>query len=409
MIYELRKKFILVSALSVLIVFAVIYGAIFVTSSIQLDQTMDTLTDAIASNGGRFPAFFPGARSVFLGRWDWEVITEETPFSTRFFTVWLDEDGSILTVNTDSIASITEAQAQEYTEAAQRHSAGKGWVEEYRYRRFEAKGGTAIVFVNGAMNRMMSQRFLLTALAVLIGSGLVIVALFVLLSKRIVRPAAESYQKQKQFITDAGHELKTPLTLILSNLDIVESEVGKNEWIEDIRGEGERMGLLISQLITLSRMDELPKAAHTARFSFSAAAADTVSEFRPLAEARGKSLSAAVEEDIFCKGSEEELRRLVSILLDNAVKYCDEGGAIHLSLCRKRHPILTVENTCREVDRLELDRLFDRFYRGDKARTFSGSFGIGLSIARSIVQSHRGEITAYKGEGIIGFRAEIRT
>ncbi len=407
MIYSLRRKFILISAISVLAVFAVIYGVIFVTSCIQLDRTMDTLTEAIATGGGRFPEL-AAVRPLLRGWLDAGVITEETPFSTRFFTVWLDKEGHILRVDTDAISSITEAQTQPYAEAALKNGNPRGWVEDYRYRVFAAGEDTAIVFVNGAMNRTLSRRFLLTALAVLAGSGLVILGLVVLLSGRAVRPAAESYQKQKQFITDAGHELKTPLTLILSNLDIVEAEVGKNEWIEDIRGEGERMGLLIGQLITLSRMDELPKATHTTRFSLSAAVADTVSEFRPLAEARGKALSAAVGEEIFYRGSEEELRRLVSILLDNAVKYCDEGGEIQVALAQRRRVVLTVENSCREVESLELEKLFHRFYRGDKARTFSGSFGIGLSIAQAIARNHHGEITAYKKEGVIGFRVELK-
>lgn len=407
MIYSLRRKFILISAISVLAVFAVIYGVIFVTSCIQLDRTMDTLTEAIATGGGRFPEL-AAVRPLLRGWLDAGVITEETPFSTRFFTVWLDKEGHILRVDTDAISSITETQTQPYAEAALKNGTPRGWVEDYRYRVFAAGKDTAIVFVNGAMNRTLSRRFLLTALAVLAGSGLVILGLVVLLSGRAVRPAAESYQKQKQFITDAGHELKTPLTLILSNLDIVEAEVGKNEWIEDIRGEGERMGLLIGQLITLSRMDELPKATHTTRFSLSAAVADTVSEFRPLAEARGKALSAAVGEEIFYRGSEEELRRLVSILLDNAVKYCDEGGEIQVALTQRRRVVLTVENNCRGVESLELEKLFHRFYRGDKARTFSGSFGIGLSIAQAIARNHHGEITAYKREGVIGFRMELK-
>lgn len=407
MIYSLRRKFIRISAISVLAVFAVIYGVIFVTGGIQLDRTMDTLTEAIATGGGRFPEL-AAVRPLLRGWLDAGVITEETPFSTRFFTVWLDGEGRILRVDTDAISSITEAQTQPYAEAALNSGAPRGWVEDYRYRVFAAGEETAIVFVNGAMNRTLSRRFLLTVLAVLAGSGLVILGLVVLLSGRAVRPAAESYQKQKQFVTDAGHELKTPLTLILSNLDIVEAEVGENEWLADIRGEGERMRLLIGQLIALSRMDELPEVTVCQRFSLTAAVSDTVSEFRPLAEARGKSLRLDCQPEVDCKGDEGAVRRLVSILLDNAVKYCDEGGEIRAALTRRRRAVLTVENSYREVETLELEKLFRRFYRGDRARTFSGSFGIGLSIAQAIARNHHGEITAYKREGVIGFRVEMK-
>ena len=265
-----------------------------------------------------------------------------------------------------------------------------------------------MAFVNGTMNRSMSGRLLLTAFLVLLGSAFLILALIVVISKRVVRPVAESYDKQKQFITDANHELKTPLTLILSNLDIVEADVGKNEWLDDIRSESERMGLLINQMVTLCRMDESDTPLALADVDLSSVIGDTVSEFEALAADRKKRLSAVIEPGVHCRGDEALLRRLASILLDNAVKYCDTEGEIRVSLRSRHHPVLTVENTYADVDQLELDRLFDRFYRADKARTFTGSFGIGLSIAQSIARKHRGTLSVYKKEGVIGFRAELK-
>ena len=264
------------------------------------------------------------------------------------------------------------------------------------------------MFVNGSTHMAMTGRLVVTAFLVLLGSGALILALTILLSKRVVRPVAESYEKQRQFITDANHELKTPLTLILSNLDIVEEEVGKNEWLEDIRTEGERMGKMINQLVTLSRMKESQKGMVFASFDLSAAVADTVSDFQHLAVEEEKNLSVLVQPGITCQGDEGLIRRLVSILMDNALKYCDPGGEIRVTLTKKRHPVLTVENTYREKDFLELDKLFDRFYRGDKARTWSGSFGVGLSIAKSIVQNHHGTIKAYSCQDGVGFRAELK-
>ena len=229
-----------------------------------------------------------------------------------------------------------------------------------------------------------------------------------LFSKRVLRPVADSYEKQKQFITDANHELKTPLTLILSNLDIVESEMGKSEWLDDIRSEGERMGLLINQMVTLSRMDESENQLLSARFDLTNVVTDAVAEFQPLADERGLSLWVKLEPGLQYQGDKELIHRLVAILMDNAVKYCDPDGTIRVELFRRRHPVLLVENDYAAVDSLQLDRLFDRFYRADKARTFSGSFGVGLSIARSILRSHHGSISAYRREGIIGFRADLK-
>ena len=409
MIFTLRKKFILINAVSVLLVFTGIFLFQAVSGVMQMNRILDTLTDAIASNNGVFPAFQPSGRSPLS---DWlayeDVITEETRFSTRFFTVRLDENGQVTEMNMNAVSAISEEEVADFAARAAAEGGERGWVSDYRYKAVPGETGTMFVFVNGNMQQNMTFRQLFTAFLVLLGSALLILMLTVLISRRAVRPVAESYEKQKQFITDANHELKTPLTLILSNLDIVESEFGHSEWLDDIRSEGERMGLLINQLVTLSRMDESEGRVEASLFDLSAAAADTVSEFQPLAAGHGRTLTAAIEPGIMYQGDEALIRRLVSILLDNAVKYCDEGGSIRLELRQRRRPVLTVENSCAGVDALELERLFDRFYRADKARTFSGSFGVGLSIARSIARNHHSAIHAYKREGVIGFRVELK-
>ncbi|GFI09115.1 sensor kinase CusS [Lachnospiraceae bacterium] len=409
MIYSLRRKFILISTISVFSVLIVIFAVMYVMNHMQLNHTMDTLADAIVSNDGVFPRHDKGGRPFPSGGAPhMDIITKETPFSTRFFTVWLGADHQIVKVNVESVFSITEAESQEYVDHALGKKCERGWVSDYRFCVFQSGNQTAIVFVNGEMNRMMSNRFLLTALLTLVGSGMAVLLLIISISKRAVYPAAESYEKQRQFITDANHELKTPLTLILSDLDIVESEVGKNEWLDDMRSEGERMRTLINQLVTLSRMDEDQANLSIAPFDLSGAVLDTVSEFQSLAEERKKHLTAKAEPSVEYCGDEGLIRRLLTILLDNAVKYCDEGGSIEVMLYRKRRPVIKVENTYGNVDSLKLDRLFDRFYRGDKSRSFDGSFGVGLSIARAIAKNHHGDIAAYKKEQTIGFKVELK-
>ena len=216
---------------------------------------------------------------------------------------------------------------------------------------------------------------------------------------------AESYEKQKQFITDANHELKTPLTLVMTNLDILEAEIGENEWLSDIRSEGERMSALVNQLVVLSRMDEEKTNPQMQQFCLSEMIMDVVSEFQLLAQDRGKVMTAQVDSGVNYTGDEEAVRRVISILLDNAVKYCDDGGEIELRLERKKHPVLYVENAYANVGETEFGKLFDRFYRADRARTFTGGFGVGLSIARAIVTQHKGEISAYKKDaGHIAFK-----
>ena len=402
MIGSLRRKFIRISAISIFLVFAGIFLLLFISAKVPMNRLMDELTDTIVANGGSFPEFDPSEQHLP------EFINAETQYSTRFFTVWLDDAQQITRINMDSVSAISESEVEEYTQRALDKGRERGWIAEYRYKIAETEDGTSVVFVNGAMTQMTTNRVLFTAFFVLLGSAFLILALTIIFSKRAVQPVAESFEKQKQFITDANHELKTPLTLILSNLDIVESEFGKSEWLDDIRSEGERMGLLINRLVTLSRMDESDARLTYTTFSLSDAVADVVSEFEMLAAERDKTLSADIAPSLRCHGDEGVIWQVIGVLLDNAGKYCDPNGSIQVRLYARRHPILIVENTYAEVDTLELDRLFDRFYRADKARTFSGSFGVGLSIARSIVKTHHGTINAYRKAGRIGFRTDLK-
>ena len=264
------------------------------------------------------------------------------------------------------------------------------------------------MFISGKNHRAAAKDFMRSTFSVFGIGSLAVLGLIVLLSKLALRPAEESYRKQKQFITDANHELKTPLTLILTNVDIAESELGQNEWLDDIRTEGERMSKLVNRLVTLSRMDEEKEHDLFAEFDLSAAVSDAVSEFTELAGMCGKDMTAEITPDIRYRGNETELRQLTAILLDNAVKYCDDGGKIHTSLVLKKHPVLSVTNTCKNVDSIQLDRLFDRFYREDTARTAGSGFGIGLSIAQSITGRHKGTIQAVKAaDGMIGFIVKL--
>ena len=162
---------------------------------------------------------------------------------------------------------------------------------------------------------------------------------------------------------------------------------------------------LVNQLVALSRMDEEGQPLNITKIAFGKLVADTVSEFEPLAKERGKAITSSIDKEISYLGDEALLHRLVGILMDNAIKYCDQGGEISVNLHRGRRTVLTVENTYASVGELELNRLFDRFYRADKARKFTGGYGVGLSMAKAIVEKHKGEITAYKKDAThIGFK-----
>ena len=221
--------------------------------------------------------------------------------------------------------------------------------------------------------------------------------LLLLLSKRIVRPVAESYEKQKQFITDAGHELKTPLTIIGADADLAEMEWGENQWIQDIRRQTQRLTELTQDLIYLSRMEEEGLSLQSIDFPLSDVAEEMAHSFLPLAQNQGKRLEIAVQPMLSFRGDEKSIRQLCSILLDNALKYSPQEGKLLFRLEKQgKNILLSVSNTTSQpIKKEELCHLFDRFYRTDPSRNSqTGGYGLGLSIARSIVTAHKGKSRA---------------
>jgi len=412
MIYRLQRRFILISTVAVLSVIALVFGVILALNISSMNRNMDILADRVSEGGGRFPGAFDKIpfpdKTPPRNEQNFDFITPETPFSTRHFTVFFDIKGKVDQTFTESIYAIDEETAIEYAEKVMDDGEERGWISNYRYKVFSTEKGYGVVFVDGSMSRSSLMQSITIAGFVLLGCAALVLILIFLLSKKAVKPIAESYEKQKQFITDANHELKTPLTLILANLDIAEAELGQNEWLDDIRSEGHRMTALVNRLVALSRMDEEGPSLNITEVALGKLVADTAREFEPLAKERGKAITASIDKEISYLGDEALLQRLVGILMDNAIKYCDQGGEITVNLHRGRKTVLTVENTYAFVGELELNRLFDRFYRADKARKFTGGYGVGLSMAKAIVEKHKGEITAYKKDAThIGFKVML--
>ena len=408
LVNELRKKLVRVCGISAIALLAVIYACIYILSARQLNGAMDMLADRISENGGSFPEYSAGEQEDMGGPAP-GFINEETRFSVRFFIVSFDDEGLVTGENIAAMRSVTQQSAAGYGIKAAASGSERGWIDDYRYKKYENSQGYDIVFVDGAMNRSVFRMTMLSAGAALTGSGIVLFILMVVFSKRAVRPIAESYEKQKQFITDANHELKTPLTLIMTNIDIVQSEIGENEWLQDAKCEGSRMNDLINQMGILTKMDEGADGGEKARLDLSGLVTEKARSFVPLAESRNKKLMAAIDGGTVCFGHRQDVEKLMDILFDNAIKYCDEGGTITVALRNRRRPLLTVENTYRSAQKVETDKLFDRFYRGDRSRTPSGGFGIGLSIAKAIVKDQGGEINAYiKSGDIVGFKVVFR-
>ena len=225
----------------------------------------------------------------------------------------------------------------------------------------------------------------------------VVSLLFCFFSGRILRPIAESYEKQKRFITDAGHEIKTPLTIIQANADILEMELGENESLHDIRQQTRRLSELTGDLILLSRMEEAENALPLIEFPVSEAIENAAAPFQTLARQQGKRFLCSIQPMLTLRGDDKSIRRLVLLLLDNALKYTPTDGTIALRFAAQgRSLCLTVTNpTETALTPSELTRVFDRFYRIDPSRSSdTGGHGIGLSVAKAIVTAHGGRIQA---------------
>ncbi len=407
MIYRLRKKFIGICILSFVAVFVAVIALIYVTTAIQTNRTLDRHADVISQNDGKFPDFNQNKPNDDRPMPP-DGFNRESPFTTRYFTVRFDNYGSIISADMQQIASVTPESAESYAKSAIKAGRERGWIDDYRYKVCGTDDGTFVVFVSGISAKENNQSFMLITLSAFALCSIAIIVMIILISKKAVKPTAESYEKQKQFITNANHELKTPLTLIRTNLDILESEMGSSDWLSDIRDETLLMSDLVNRMVSLARMDEDEVVIQKQKFNLSDATEETVSMFVTAIKSSERHININISSQIMYNGDEKSIRQIISILMDNALKYCDSGGEIKVSLLGDKRPILKVENSYSAVSNIDLELLFDRFYRADKARTYGNGFGIGLSMAKAIAEKHGGNITAYNVENkIIGFKVKL--
>ncbi len=317
----------------------------------------------------------------------------EAAFTTRFFTVHCDADGRIREVIRDYISSVDEETAKGYAQAVLSKGRERGYYKDYRYLVSRSKKGISVLFLNAAVHLQSMRSLFFVSLVTGACSLLLVFFLTVFFSRRAVRPYLKNIERQKQFITDAGHELKTPITSIATSADIAAMEHEGDEWIENIRRQTARLTKLAGDMVALSRLDEEMPFPERSRFSVSEAVWEIAEPFAQLAKAKGKNYNQRIEEDLTLYGDRDAIQRMISILLDNAVKYSDEGGKIQMQIYRRRGKVcIEVSNTCDLPDNFDPDRLFDRFYRLDESRSaMTGGTGIGLSMVRAIAEAHGGK------------------
>lgn len=321
---------------------------------------------------------------------------------STFYSVAVDGNGNVLQVENESGALYSDETLEEYADGIIDGDAETGRIKSLTYMKIEKDGYTLVAFIDNAiMQGGMATVFRNT----LIFGGISVIAVFiasVFLAGRIVAPLEESFRRQKQFISDAGHELKTPVSVVGANAELLAREIGENRWLENIRYENERMGSLVRQLLELARTENV--APQTERLDLSRLTAGELLPFESVAYESGLELASDIADGLYVDGDAGRLKQLVSILIDNAIRHSEQGKTVDVVLSAEHGSArLSVTNYGAEIPPEQQTQIFERFYRVDSARGDDGHFGLGLAIAKAIVESHKGRITVSCHDGKVEF------
>ena len=437
---RLRRKFILVAMGAVTAVLALIIAGINIVNYSHVCKTADARLDYILAGKGNIdwtdePKADPGDGKDVAGNGGaaagvdgddgagidlehvplrhFEGMTAESPFDTRYFTVTIS-GGQVVDVNTARIAAVGTKRASRI--ASELHS--KGWASgfsgNYRYTATVQGDETTYVFVDCSRELASFHSFLGASVAISCIGWLAVLAIVAVASGAVIRPMVESYSKQKRFITDASHEIKTPLAVIDAANEVQEIESGESEWTQSIHEQVARLTALTERLVFLARMDEGSAGFTMAAIDLSEAVDKAAAPFESVAVSRGKRLSMSIANGVRAHADAAAVAQVVELLLDNATRYASEGSVIELSLrsvsrgAGKGAAELVVSNAVDELPEGDLDRLFDRFYRADVSRSSkTGGSGVGLSVVRAIAKAHGGSATVSGHDHQITFTVRL--
>ncbi len=400
-----RIRLITVTMLAISVIVFAIVGAINVSNAARLRRYADNMLSLISDYNGTIPE---NTSEIAEDRVDL-FISRETPFQTRYFVIRLNKNGGITEAMTNYIAAVSADDLSYYAGATSGlQNDSRGTIGSYRYLVRDTENGKMVTFLDRSQDLNSSIQLLFTSISMaLIGLSCICV-LLILLSGKLIQPFRRNHERQKQFITDAGHELKTPLAIIRTNAEVLECCYGSSEWLDSIKNQTNRLDGLVQGLLQLARSNEVPDNVHMV-FPLSAAVSEIAESFVTMAKQKGHEMTIDVAPNIEYKGDAKAVSTLVSILIDNAIKYASEGGGISVTLSRlgkstARTAKLVVENDTDIDSKEDVNRYFERFYRSDSSRSRqTGGYGIGLSVAKTIIEAHKGKITVSRSGGRIYF------
>ncbi|MCD8376055.1 MAG: HAMP domain-containing histidine kinase [Oscillospiraceae bacterium] len=404
---KLRKRMIFAVFASTVCVFALTWVIFYFSLARYNAAQADGMTQIISAYNGVVPEL-----DVYIettnGEMSQVAFSEESAFRTRYFVISLV--GESVIVDLEHIASVDEETARAMAQTVLDGGRTVGYLEEYRYRVTENQSGQTTVIFMDCSEGFATQRVMtavLTAISVLF--TLLVTLVFSLFSQRALRPFAENALRQKRFITDASHELKTPIAIISANAEVLEYKVGQNEWTGNITSQVSHMREMIDRLLTLSKMEEFSEDLEMERVDVSALASRTLDSFLEVFRQKEAALDLNIAEGVTLEGSPEQLEMLFSILIENASKYVSQAGRVQVALSDGGKRVrFSIFNTAALPKGLDCKKLFDRFYRPDTSRASStGGQGIGLSIAKKIVSLHGGSISAEPEEDGLRFTVDL--
>ena len=399
MIRRLRWQFIGSASIALLVVLVTIIGIINSAIHERAYNRIYTTLDYIVVHDGYLP-------KVKEQDEDNAYFTPETSYETRYFTMVFNKDGSLAKASMDKVAAITKEDAIALTKKVDDDRGKIKYADLiYFYRVVTKKDGSRmIVFIDGTNQASFASSMFSMSLWLGFLSFAGFFTLVCLLSGKAIKPIIRSQQQQKQFITNAGHELKTPLAVISANTEVMEMMNGKNEWTQSTMKQVKRLSGLVAELVTIARLDEREDIV-LEQFDYSETLKSVAKDFQPVAAGENLTLKTDIEDLVFVKADKKRLHELANILVDNAIKYCDEKGTVYITLSKGRRVRLTVSNDYRNGANVDYSRFFERFYRADSSHTriSKGGYGIGLSMAESIVAACKGKISVSWKDNVITF------
>lgn len=398
MIRSLRRKFILSAMTAFVILMLILISGITLISYIRIKNRTDDLMDLLFS-------MEPPSETAYSTpheRQDVDLIA--------YYDISINADGEIAEISEKGIWEADFDAAESLAERILLSGKSQGKISGLVYRLSQSKDTSRIILMDNSSQLRMLKDMLQTAF-ILCAFCLALLFLILLpISARVVRSYARHIEKQKQFITNAGHDVKTPVAIILSNLDAMELIQGENKWSRNIRSQTDRLNLLLQRLLFMARLDENSVLPSTETLEIHSLLSAELETYEPIIAERNLKLECRLRSEFSMKGSRMYIQQLIHMLMDNAVQYANIGGEISVSTeVRRRKVRLIFANTVECLPDCAPDALFDRFYRGDAARTqASGGCGVGLSAARAIAEMHRGTISAeYEAENRIRFTVEL--